>query len=80
MESFDFVLLTASENAYGRPLVPELNDEKHRHLILALEHSPKREVCDWDEERRVPRVQKAENNRAAQSFFKGCVAALKGKE
>lgn len=78
MLNYTYYLLTASEYSSGTALVPELNNKKNRAAILALEHSPKREVCSWDRDRRAPKVYKS-GDAAARRFFDGCVASLKEK-
>ena len=75
-----FLLLTADPNgATGVPVDAALNTEKTRHIILALEHSPKVEVCSWNEEKRRPRVVKlgGKEGETAKRFLQGCVSALK---
>lgn len=75
-----FVLLTTNpEGCTGVPLDEGLDDEKGRRMILALEHSLKREVVDWDSEKRRPKVVKmpGEYGQRANRFFRGCVDALK---
>lgn len=75
-----FVLLTTNpEGATGVPLAGELDTEKNRRCILALEHSLKREVVGWNAERRRPVVTKrpGEDGQRANRFFRGCVDALK---
>lgn len=75
-----FVLLTANpDGACGTPLSEALNTPTSRNIILALEHSPKREVCTWDDKRRRPAVTKldGDDGRRAREFLGGCVQALK---
>jgi hypothetical protein len=75
-----FLLLTADpEGATGSAVNEKLNTEQSRRMILALEHSPKREVVSWDEEKRRPsvfRLSGKEGQRATE-FLRGCVQALK---
>jgi hypothetical protein len=75
-----FLLLTADpEGATGYAVSDDFNTPKHRNIILALEHSPKREVVTWDEKKRRPRVHRtggADGQRAT-AFLRGCVQALK---
>jgi len=75
-----FLLLTADpEGSTGYAVNDALNTSKNRNIILALEHSPKREVCTWDEERRRPRVTRVggKDGQRAHAFLRGCVQALK---
>jgi len=75
-----FLLLTADPNgATGYAVNDNLNTPSARNIILALEHSPKREVCTWDEERRRPKVTKVggKERQRATAFLRGCVQALK---
>lgn len=73
-----FMLLT-SEGKY--PLVdPALNGETERAIILALEHSPKREVVFWDADKRTPHTRKTGGGwgiRTATQFYDGCVAGIR---
>lgn len=77
------ILLSANPEGFtGEPLCYDSicdSSSKLRHAILALEHSPKREVCSWDEEKRKPKVVKADDVMLAQAvkFFNGCSYAIK---
>lgn len=74
------VLLTAHPEGYvGEPLMEASvcpSGRPPRSVILALEHSPKREVVSWDPERRVPVVRKVSDRRPYE-FFDGCVEELR---
>lgn len=77
------ILLSANAEGFTGEALGEKSicdqSSKLRHVILALEHSPKREVCSWDEEKRKPKVVKADGRLYRQSvqFFDGCVQAIK---
>lgn len=75
-----FLLLTADpEGATGAAVNESLNTAQSRRVILALEHSPKREICEWDNDKRKPRVtrQGGSDGQKASEFLRGCVLALK---
>jgi hypothetical protein len=77
------ILLSANPEGFtGEPLFYDSicdSSSKLRHAILALEHSPKREVCSWNEEKRKPKVVKADDLMLVQAvrFFDGCSSAIK---
>lgn len=79
-KDISLVLLTASnEGHYGRPLMDESvcgQNDPIRHVILALEHSPKRGVVEWNQEKKVPLVTNT-GPKGAFSFFNGCVDGIK---
>lgn len=76
------ILLSANPEGFtGEALSAESicgSESALRHAILALEHSPKREVCSWDNEKRKPKVVKAEAKMLQQAtkFFNGCVESI----
>jgi hypothetical protein len=75
-----FLLLTTDpEGATGAAVNEALNTAQMRRVILALEHSPKREVVSWDEEKRRPKVAHLDgrDGERANQFLRGCVLALK---
>jgi len=74
------ILLTGNLDGYtGEAAFTCSSGSVYRHIILALEHSPKREVCEWDYDKRKPIVKKADPKMLyqAKKFFKGCSNALK---
>ena len=77
-------LITANPDGHcGEPLMPEsTTNGKLRNAVLALEHSPKREVSEWDYDRRLPSVSKLDGKagETARSFYKGFIAAIKEGE
>lgn len=75
-----FSLLTADPlGATGCAINSALNTPGSRRVILALEHSPKREFCVWDEKNRKPRTTRlgGRDGQRATRFLRGCVQALK---
>jgi len=75
------ILITANPGGHcGEPLMPEsTTNGKLRNAVLALEHSPKREVSEWDSERRLPSVSMlgGKKGEAARRFYNGFVKAIK---
>ena len=74
-----FLLLTADpEGSTGVAVNEALNTPQTRRIILALEHSPKREVCVWDEDNRRPKTTRlgGKDGQRASEFLHGCTYAL----
>ena len=76
----NYFLLSARSDSFCAPINKELS-EKYRTAILALEHSPKKEICSWDIKNRRPKVIKigGQERIKIDRFYAGCIAALRGE-